>query len=63
MVEIEETNNVDSDIEIQSSSPQWPLQEGPKLKISKYQTQIPLRERNIYKEWEHPANLLQNSLW
>ena len=42
-VEIEETNNVNSDIEMQLSSPQWPLQpslqtlqEEPKLRRSKH---------------------------
>jgi len=56
MVEIEETNNVDSDIEIQPPSPQQPLQpglqilqEGSELRRSKHQTQIPLRESSINK--------------
>ena len=56
-VEIEETNNVNSDVEMQPPSPQQPLQhglqtpqEGPKLRRSKYQTQIPFREGNIYRE-------------
>ena len=46
IVEIEETNDVDFDIEVQPPSPQWPLQpslqtlqEDPKLRKSKCQTQ------------------------
>ena len=57
IVEIEETNNIDSDIEMQLSSSQQPLQpilqtlqEGSKLRRSKHQTQILLREENIYGE-------------
>ena len=52
-----------------SSSQQlsWPalqtLQEGPKLRRSKYQTQIPFREENIYGEQEHSTNILCNHLW
>jgi len=57
IVEIEETNDIDSDVEMQLSSSQQPLQpilqtlqEGPKLRRSKHQTQILLREDNIYGE-------------
>jgi len=55
IVEIEETNDIDSDIEMQLSSSQQPLQpilqtlqEDPELRRSKHQTQILLREENIY---------------
>ena len=65
IVEIEELNDIDSDIEMQPPSSQQSLQsslqtpqEGPKLRRSKYQTQIPLKEGNIYEEWEHPTNIL-----
>ena len=65
IVEIEETNDVDSDVEIQPPSSQWPLQhslqtpqEDPKLRRSKCQTQILFREGNIYREQEHPTNIL-----
>ena len=54
---------------MQLSSSQQPLQpslqtpqEGPKLRRSKHQSQIPFREENIYREWEYPTNILQNSL-
>ena len=69
IVEIEETNDVNSDVEIQPFSPQQCLQpslqtpqEGLELRRSKYQTQIPFREGNIYGEQEHPTNILQNPL-
>ena len=65
IVEIEETNNVDSDVEIQLPSSQWPLQsglqtlqKGPELRRSKHQTQISFRKEIIYREWEHLTNIL-----
>ena len=68
-VEIEETNDVDSDVEMQPPGPQQPLQpslqtpqEDPELRRFKHQTQISLRKGNIYGEWEHPTNILQNPL-
>ena len=69
-IEIEEDDNVDSDVEIQLLSSQQPLksalqtpQEGLELRKSKHQTQIPFRKENIYGEYEYPTNILQNSLW
>ena len=54
---------------MQPPSTQWPLkpglqtpQEGSELRRSKYQTQIPFREGNIYGEQEHPTNIPQNTL-
>jgi len=55
---------------MQPLSSQWSLQpvlqtlqEGSKLRRSKYQTQIPFKEENIDKEQEYSTNILQNSLW
>ena len=69
MIEIEKNDDVDFDVEVQLSSPQWSLQpilqilqEGPELRRSKCQTQMLFREGNIYREWEHPTNTLQNPL-
>ena len=68
-IEIEEDDNVNSDVEIQPLSPQQTLQsvlqtlqEGLELRKSKHQTQIPFRKGNIYGEYGYPANILQNSL-
>jgi len=33
------------------------------LRRFKYQTYILFREENIYREQEHPTNILQNLLW
>jgi len=64
-VEIEETNDVDSDVEIQPPSPQQLLQpslqipqEGSKLRRSKHQTQILFRKGNTYGEQEYSTNIL-----
>ena len=65
IVEIKETNDIDSNVEMQSPSPQQPLQpslqtpqEGLELRRSKCQTQILFREGNIYGEREYSTNIL-----
>ena len=65
IVEIEEDDNVNSDVEIQPLSSQQLLQstlqtpqEGPELRRSKYQTQILIRKGNIYGKQEHLTNIL-----
>ena len=69
-VEVKKVDDVDSNVEMwppSSQQPSWPalqtLQEGPKLRRSKCQTQIPFREGNIYGEQEHSTNILCNPLW
>ena len=65
IVEIKKDDNVDSDVEMQLLSSQQLLQstlqtpqKGPKLRRSKYQTQILFREGNIYGKQEHLTNIL-----
>jgi len=65
IVEIENDNDIDSDVEIQLLSPQQSLQptlqtlqEGLELIRSKHQTQMPFRKGNIYREQEYSTNIL-----
>ena len=69
IIEVEEVDNINSNVEMQSLSSQWPLQpvlqtpqEGPKLRRSKYQTQILFEEENIYWKWEKSTNIQCNPL-
>ena len=69
-VEIKEINDSDSDVEIQLSNLQQPLQpglqtpqEGSELRRSKHQTQILFRKGYIYGKQEYPTNILWNPLW
>jgi len=62
-------DDVDTDVEMQTPSSQWllwpVLQTFQSLELRRfmYQTQISLREGNIYEKQEHPTNILHCSLW